>query len=206
MHLKHLKIANYKSFFEARDFNFEPGFNVLLGANSSGKTSVLEAIAFNEFGDRPHISVLNSSEPGHIPNNRPLVELVFEATPEEVQRLVSPEVHFFLGLGVEQGHFYSQDPELVAHRLANDPLHIGLLRDLSKDVQFRIGFENWPPKWRNLSPHSELAPGAHNDGNRPIDINNFQASHNDLQKIWQKLPVKIYRSYSERVEIGRAHV
>jgi hypothetical protein len=54
------------------------------------------------------------------------------------------------------------------------------------------------PKWRNLSPSAEVVPGALTDGNRPIDINNFHASHNDLQRIWQKLPEKIYRSYSER--------
>ena len=45
MYLKQLKITNYKSFFEATEFKFEPGFNVLLGANSSGKSSVLELLA-----------------------------------------------------------------------------------------------------------------------------------------------------------------
>jgi hypothetical protein len=145
MHLKHLKIANYKSFFEAREFKFEPGFNVLLGANSSGKTSVLEAIAFREFGDVPHVSVLNSNEPGHIPNGNTSVELTFEVSLEEMRKLISPDIQFFLGLGGELAHFYSQDAELVADRLTNDPLHIGLLRNPSQDVKCRIGFENWPP-------------------------------------------------------------
>ena len=36
MYLKQSTISNYKSFFEPKTFEFEPGFNVLLGANSSG--------------------------------------------------------------------------------------------------------------------------------------------------------------------------
>ena len=62
MYLKQLKITNYKSFFETTEFNFGPGFNVLLGANSSGKTSVLEAISFHDLPPIPHRSYLVAKE------------------------------------------------------------------------------------------------------------------------------------------------
>ncbi len=62
MYLKQLKITNFKSFFETTEFDFEPGFNVLLGANSRGKTSVLEAICFHELASTPHRSILNATE------------------------------------------------------------------------------------------------------------------------------------------------
>lgn len=55
MYLKQLKITNYKSFFETTEFIFELGFNVLLGANSSGKTSVLEAITVAHFKTPPSL-------------------------------------------------------------------------------------------------------------------------------------------------------
>ena len=64
MYLKRLTISNYKSFFEPTAFDFEQGFNVLLGANSSGKSSVLEAIAFHELADTPHRTILNVIDVG----------------------------------------------------------------------------------------------------------------------------------------------
>jgi len=64
MHLHQLNIENYKCFYDKVSLNFEPGFNILLGANSSGKTAVLDAIDPN--GSRfPHRSALNSTYEGN---------------------------------------------------------------------------------------------------------------------------------------------
>ncbi|MDR2923738.1 MAG: AAA family ATPase [Treponema sp.] len=45
MYLKRLKLKNYRLFSEA-DISFHRGMNVLIGKNSSGKSSILEAIDF----------------------------------------------------------------------------------------------------------------------------------------------------------------
>lgn len=44
MHLNSIKITNFRK-IEHMELNFKPGFNLLIGDNSVGKTSVLEAIA-----------------------------------------------------------------------------------------------------------------------------------------------------------------
>jgi len=45
MYLKQLKLKNYRLFSEA-DISFHKGMNILIGKNSSGKSSILEAIDF----------------------------------------------------------------------------------------------------------------------------------------------------------------
>jgi predicted ATP-dependent endonuclease of OLD family len=45
MYLKRLKLKNYRLFSEA-DISFHRGMNILIGKNSSGKSSILEAIDF----------------------------------------------------------------------------------------------------------------------------------------------------------------
>ena len=44
MHLNSIKITNFRK-IEHMELNFDPGFNLIIGDNSVGKTSVLEAIA-----------------------------------------------------------------------------------------------------------------------------------------------------------------
>ena len=109
MHLKQIKITNYKSFFETTEFNFEPGFNVLLGANSSGKTSVLEAICFHEFQSTPHRSILNVTEIDTQLVDTPTVELRFATSIEELGKQALPAQDLFVGIGDQMGHFYEQN-------------------------------------------------------------------------------------------------
>ena len=42
MILKKLELSNFKM-FESLSLNFNPGFNLILGANGVGKTTILEA-------------------------------------------------------------------------------------------------------------------------------------------------------------------
>lgn len=43
MRIDHLQITNFKS-FEANDFTFHPQFNLIIGDNGTGKTSLLDAL------------------------------------------------------------------------------------------------------------------------------------------------------------------
>ena len=57
MHIDSITIENYKSFLEAQTLKFEPGFNLLVGTNNAGKTSVLDVIDLNVAISEPHRSV-----------------------------------------------------------------------------------------------------------------------------------------------------
>ncbi|WP_180131274.1 ATP-dependent endonuclease [Rhodoferax sp. BLA1] len=56
MYIQSVEITNYKSIHERQTLNWEPGFNLLVGANNAGKTTVLDVIDL-EFGlSEPHRS------------------------------------------------------------------------------------------------------------------------------------------------------
>ena len=64
MFIKSVSIENYRSFLDRQTLQFEHGFNLLVGANNSGKTSVLEALDLNESLNEPHRSIRNITQYG----------------------------------------------------------------------------------------------------------------------------------------------
>ena len=57
MHIERVEIENYKGFLERQVLQFEPGFNLLVGANNSGKTTVLDVLDIPPNLNEPHRSV-----------------------------------------------------------------------------------------------------------------------------------------------------
>lgn len=86
MHLHQLNLQNYKCFYDKVSLNFEPGFNILLGANSSGKTAVLDAI--DPYGLKfPHRSTLNSTNEGNYGNQEVRIDYSYSLKIEEIQKI-----------------------------------------------------------------------------------------------------------------------
>lgn len=77
MYVKSIELENFKSFFQPQTINLEPGFNLFVGANNSGKTTVLEALDLNVGVSIPHKSIANLPEFGGVPapNSRFNVQL-----------------------------------------------------------------------------------------------------------------------------------
>ncbi len=199
MYLKRLTISNYKSFFEPKEFNFEPGFNVLLGGNSSGKTTVLEAICFHEQQNTPHRSILNATEVDTLLGGASVAERCFSGTFDEVRKLVSPGQVMFVGLGDQAGHYFTQDTQLIMQRLASEELRFDEKMDHSAGRFARLSFENWPSVWRHLGG-STTFPGLQvpvSDA-AEMQISNFGTSAGDLDQIFQRLSSRIYKFSSER--------
>ena len=197
MHLKHLKIANFKSFYSPTEFDFEPGFNVLLGANSSGKSSVFEAIAFHEMLDTSHRSTLNIPDSDHVVIERPLSELCFAISQEELMKLALPAIDVRVGMGTQSGHFYSQDLAQLQHRLVNESLDLEFKRDFSIGQLSRISFSGWPSMWRSLHTTSQF-PALLVRNSQVLECTTFGSGPDELSTITQKITQKIYRFSSER--------
>lgn len=197
MHLKRLKITNYKSFLHTTEFKFEPGFNVLLGANSSGKSSVFEAIAFHEMPDMPHRSTLNIEEPEQLPIGKPCSELCFSIPEIELRKLAFPSDDLYIGMGDQTGNFYTKRLDEVNQRLVKDSLDLDIKRDLAAGHLARISFTDWPSSWRNLGGSTQI-PALHVKAGDGLQIANFSTNPKELEHIWSKLTQKIYRFSSER--------
>lgn len=63
MHISSLRILNYKSYLDSDKTIFKPGFNLVVGKNSAGKTSLTELLTFN-FNSHPHKSLKTIPEFG----------------------------------------------------------------------------------------------------------------------------------------------
>jgi predicted ATPase len=55
MHISKFQITNYKSYRDSGEIELQPGFNILTGQNSAGKTALLEALTL-QFTPTPHVS------------------------------------------------------------------------------------------------------------------------------------------------------
>ncbi len=56
MYISTFKIFNYKSFRDSGWLEFQPGINIIVGTNNSGKTALLEALGL-EFKDNPYCNI-----------------------------------------------------------------------------------------------------------------------------------------------------
>lgn len=203
MYLKQLTISNYKSFYEAKVLKFEPGFNVLLGANSSGKTSVLEAITFHQLLNTPHRSILNVTEVDTFINDAPTSELQFSIDLHELRKTVSPNQDFYVGVGDLTGHYYSQNLDQLRARLNSELLMLEIRVNPATGNFLRIGFDQWPSAWRQLGSNAQV-PGlqvvtATGDS---TGVTVFAANGGDISQLWQKIYPKIYKFSSERVVLA----
>ena len=199
MYLKQLTVSNYKSFFEPRVFDFEPGFNVLLGANSSGKTSVLEAIAFSETGHFPHRSILNVAEVGTPLQDAQVVELSFRESLQELRKLVSPGQDIFIGIGDQQGNGQTSDLELIEQKVRQEILALEIKNDLQTGRFSRLGFEGWHSSWRRLTSNSTFF-AAHFRGldMAPVAANNFALGSGELDQLCGRIASSTYKFSAER--------
>ncbi len=198
MYLKRLTISNYKSFFEPKEFNFEPGFNVLLGGNSSGKTTVLEAICFHEQQNTPHRSILNATDVDTLLGGVSGVERCFVGAFDEIRKLVPPGQEIYVGIG-DQARFYTQDMQILTQRLVSEELMFDEKMDYSAGRFSRLSFDGWPSVWRELGSSASF-PGLRVRGSDTdvMDPSTFGAASRDLEEIFQRLSSRIYKFSSER--------
>lgn len=56
MYIESIEVHNYKSYLQSGKIEFKPGFNIIVGQNSAGKTALLEALSLS-FGNKPHRSL-----------------------------------------------------------------------------------------------------------------------------------------------------
>jgi hypothetical protein len=201
MYLKQLKITNYKSFFETTEFDFEPGFNVLLGANSSGKTSVLEAMCFHDFQPIPHRSYLVAKEIDSSTKEGSSTEVGFSVTNEEVQKLIFPAASYVLGIDPSVTQLQSSDFESLKMKVRDEPLTLEVSSEVSisrVSQLVRLRFTDWPCAWRVLNQNQNV------DGLQVLTVGDpngrstYGTNISDSVSLWQRIPPKIYKFSSER--------
>jgi len=203
MLLTELAVQNYKSFHEEVRFHFGTGFNILLGANSSGKTTVLEAIRFRELPSIPHRSIENITE-RDIPWTEPSrVSARFDLSLAQIQKLIQPSRELVVALCDADSAPIATN-ELIDNYWQTNPLTIEFFQrpGHSTEAQFHIlgkpSITRLPnrelPVLRANVPSSGLI--VYTEGASRIIGNDTLTDINDLANV---IHSRTYRFAAERV-------
>lgn len=103
-----LKVINYKSFQDSGTISLSAGFNVFVGQNNSGKTSLLTSLAPGRFDNRPYRSI-RSGKPV-TPRPESILELDVVVRGEELLRyLLNAGGHRTLAVDQSRRREYVED-------------------------------------------------------------------------------------------------
>ena len=89
LHLKSVRVTNYKSIHQVVELQLQPGINLFLGPNGSGKTSVLRAISL-KLDKQPHRSSTTHPKPGSVHLERSDVTVDLQLDWQEVIDVLEP--------------------------------------------------------------------------------------------------------------------
>jgi AAA domain len=87
LRIKSIRIQNYRSFLDSGKLSFSAGFNLVVGANNVGKSSLLECLAA-KFGGEPHRSIHMLPTRDETLNPFSRVDFEFAASGEEIRLLL----------------------------------------------------------------------------------------------------------------------
>lgn len=204
MYLRKLTISNYKSFLEPTEFHFDRGFNLLVGANSSGKTSVLEAIHYTAIQNRPHRSVRNVPTLDVVQTDASAVEVSFKLSMDELRKILAPIGYALVSLTTETGTVYSTDRNFIADHLNSEGLWFDYSRRLNVNEVGRLSVANWQPPWRGNG--QSVVSGVQLTGPSwyQTEYGNFSGNWADLSVLSSTISARIYRFSAERKVASRS--
>jgi predicted ATPase len=135
MEIRTFRVLNYKSFREPAEITLQPGFNLITGRNSIGKTAILEALSLF-IGSNPHRSQRTVPTANHSPSPNSIVDMSIRIGNEDLWTL----------LASNPGDYYIPLPgKDVAIRRQFDVGHWGDQGALEKFVN-----------WFRVLPHYDL--------------------------------------------------
>lgn len=88
-----VEICNVKTFWENTSISFQPGFNVLVGSNNAGKTTLLRTICLIP-SISPHLSEASIPVRGELPHNPYLLRVKIALTIGELRRWYGSSLSF----------------------------------------------------------------------------------------------------------------
>jgi predicted ATPase len=225
MYISKFHIDNYKSYRESGEIAFKPGFNILTGQNSAGKTALLEALTL-QFTPKPHIS--NETVPSRTAKPKPVTSasITFSISGVELVSLLRtlnfpqyfftrPEIDSVLPTGSKiDGSPNSMN--IVLHELVEQ---IDLNLSLRLDRTAGRGEETWIPEHPSIFGFYQGSPQNPNnreieyyrvllDPDRTLLANGHAAwshTNSDVRILLaEQLRARIYRFWAERFIVGES--
>jgi AAA ATPase domain/AAA domain, putative AbiEii toxin, Type IV TA system len=89
MQFQSVQILNYKSFRDSDQISLNPGFNIIVGKNDSGKSAFLEALSLKSQSN-PHRSQLTAPKPSSTLDPKSSIEFIVDISDQELSDILAP--------------------------------------------------------------------------------------------------------------------
>ncbi len=203
MFIKSASISNYKSFDTRQTLNFEPGFNLLLGTNNAGKTSVLDVLDLSFDLNEPHRSLNTLPVLGDQPRRSSRFEVTLSTKFSELWRIA----------GASQLYLPTAQDFLSTHNYAVEQNRLLDFIEADGSIELTSNFGHGTEKVNIQVGDILLGSATRNDGSHvpaaliqanpssqtpSIQFGNFGGIHGTVGHYAQLFKPRIYRFSAQR--------
>lgn len=208
MYVKSIELENYKSFWPVQKIILEPGFNLFVGANNAGKTTVLEVLDLNAQNSIPHRSRSNLTEYGVSPSPYSRFQVSFATNLLEYRKLSPAGIYIPLPKNY-QDKFYDvyvdELPGLIFKEIFAAP-EIEIYFNISSGIEY-VNYETCCGLSEAVTASSlngkvnflsiKFKPGS--DDIQGVGISNIKGVPNGLKETNDLYKSMIYRFSAQRI-------
>lgn len=217
MKITKFQVRNFKSFLDSGEIVLKPGFNVITGQNSAGKTAILEAMTLR-FLASPNRSLRTVPFPGRIPSQESSIRVTFSVERDELldfigagqYQLPPPEPAFMIP-GDGPYRLRVSEPEFLAW-LSQEPDYVLSIHIKKSTSGSEVSTAEGPPLGKyKAAPHESdgmytMMTVAVRD-KRELSFVGFNRSGTNevylTSSISGTLSSRIYRFRAERFNVGK---
>jgi len=202
MYIQSVAITNYKSIHERQTLNLEPGFNLLVGTNNAGKTTVLDVIDLDFSLNEPHRSQRTIPQFGGNPSQLSEFEVTLVTNFNELFRLVGT-TQLFLPLAESAIRTSGNDVPEFVRTFANTDSPLKLISSFGHGLE-RVTIagndliQGLASRQRGGSVLAALIQSVPVQSAQDIQISNFGGADGTIGNYAQLFKPRIYRFSAQR--------
>ena len=198
-HIRRLVLTNHKCFYSPTEFDFGPGFNLLIGENSSGKSTVLEALD-PSISPQPHHSVLNESSRGVRKNEPSMIEINVAIIPAQCALLSQKqEIHVCNRLAIDNRALDWTETAWREHVASLRYLSFDVKRSSNANEQIRLRTPLHECVWQDMTATAQFGCATFSSESMQLQNANIQGDHPQAWRaIRDALAARTYRFLTER--------
>jgi predicted ATPase len=197
MRFKTIQIINYKSFLDSGVIDLSPGFNVIVGKNDAGKSSLIEALSLQLNMNNPHRSLLTIPDVASSFEQSSTTRASVEITQEELAKILSRHQSFCFSRHNGEEHITTGNR--IQSVLANPEIFVGERTGPNFNwLEANISTETIWLKVQNLNYPTGFLPALDNFGNKQ------DLSYAEI--IFSNFASQMYTFRAERLNIGECVV
>ena len=210
MHLKSIGVENYKCFLSRQTVQVGDGFNLFIGENNSGKTTILEILDLTPSKNLPHCSIKNLLNYGAKPDGMSQYGVTIATNIQEMHQLLGND--FFIPMPTDADKFIKSSgltqPNVTAinQLMAKPDISITLNLGGGESIIIENCFGASEPAYTSRPNDSQFGVSLKykewSDQSPNGSLVNFSGFANQIGRIRENYLRYIYRFNAQRTPLG----